>query len=240
MRYNFVSFINYERVDSEVPQSRGGMCGMTRLREMQAKRAWRAIAATVGTAAVFGVAAPDHSYGAPPSALGVEISDANAKESILSIRGDHGESRPTGNYAVTTAVTQVPCPGPYRFLAEGEDQSTGSVTTYSAAMVLSRFRSQPQGLTCGEALPRAPGQASLVLRGGDAGNPLRLSGRRGGFGDFVGVLRLSRYPRCDVAYELRSQFKLQGWVRTFTYEARFYEAVLTYSDNVTPPFADCK
>jgi hypothetical protein len=172
---------------------------------------------------------------ANPQVIAVQIEKTRSGGVVLVTRGSSTAGLGAGGFAASTKVVRIPCPGRYRFEAESEDLRTGALTAYSAELVLSTFSSYPLGTPCGSTIPSVGGKASVVLSGGGSPNPLHLTGHRSGHGNFVGKLQVSAFPSCRTVYELRSDFSLHNWKQTFTFEARFEQAELSYPGNVSTP-----
>ena len=176
-------------------------------------------------AATVVAVAPAAAFGSSGQSLGVLLSSAD-REKILVLRGSSNDSKPEGSFSVTASLLKIPCPGIYTFQAEGEDQDTGSVNSYTATLSLSRFSAVPASTRCGIVVPGARGRGKLVVSG-ESSEPLRLNAWRGGSGSFTGNLLLRGLPRCEEPYTLFSSFKLRGWHRSFSYHLEVTEVTVT-------------
>ncbi len=181
---------------------------------------------------VFAIVAAGSAAGLPAAALGSSgqslgvLLSSEEGERVLVLRGVSIDSRPEGSYAVTASLLKIPCPGSYSFQAEGEDQSNGSVSSYTATLVLSRFSAEPESARCGTEIPDHRGRGKLVISG-ESSEPLRLIGWRGGAGSFTGNLLLRGLPRCEESYTLFSSFSLRGWRRSFLYRLEVINVKVT-------------
>lgn len=175
---------------------------------------------------------PTAALGSSDQTLGAMVSSDDG-EKVLVLRGGSIDSKPEGSYAVTASLLKVPCPGLYSFQAEGEDQNSNSVSSYTASLVLSDFSARPQRARCGTAVPAQRGRGSLVVSG-ESSEPLRLKGWRGGGGNFTGTLLLRGLPRCEEPYTLLSSFNLGDWHRSFSYRLEVTEVTVTQEGTRVP------
>jgi hypothetical protein len=174
---------------------------------------------------------PVAALGSPDQSLGVMLSSEDEK--ILVLRGSSIDSKPEGSYSVTVTLLKIPCPGTYSFQAEGEDQNSGSVNSYTATLVLSDLSAKPRGAPCGRTVPDQRGHGKLVVSG-ESSEPLRLVGGRGGTGSFTGSLLLRGLPECEKPYTLFSSFDLRGWRRSFTFRLEVTDVTVTVEGERVP------
>lgn len=169
------------------------------------------------------------------STLAVQLTTGSPERKVLSIRGTNFEQQDPGKYSVTATLLQIPCPGTYHFLSEGQNLENGNSNSYSATIKLRHFVAVPV-LHCGTRLPSSAGKATVLLAGPNSSTPLHLKAARPGPGVFSGKLTLKGLPECDVAYTLTTRLDLRGWHYALRYQVVVRDGRISQQgqENVAP------
>lgn len=151
--------------------------------------------------------------------IGLKVARTNPAHPTFDLRGRSIDRHEVGAYKVDTRISQIPCPGEYRFDAATEDNSNGNSSSYSALLRLFDPVTHPSGARCGGAPPAFRGRMSVLLQ--DRVERLFLAkGTRSNGGAFAGRLFLSSLPECDKTYGLEAALDLNGWSRSAEFKVQ--------------------
>jgi hypothetical protein len=151
--------------------------------------------------------------------IGLKVARTNPAHPTFDLRGRSIDRHEVGAYKVDTRVSQIPCPGEYRFEAATEDSSNGNSSSYSALLRLSDPVTHPSGARCGGAPPPLRGQMSILLQN-RVERLFLAKGTRSNGGAFGGKLFLSSLPECDKTYVLEAALDLDDWSRSAEFKAQ--------------------
>jgi hypothetical protein len=172
-------------------------------------------------AAILGLAllsaAPAVALAPSETAIGLSLQRVATGKEALAIRGASVESE-TAQFSAVATLSQIPCPGAYRYELQSENQETGALSSYSALLTLAPF-AVDQPTPCG-AVPQARRGALRISTTGDE-ETIDFRGQRGSSsGNFFGSLTIGTQPVCDQAYTLSANVDLRGWDRGVRYRLR--------------------
>jgi hypothetical protein len=150
--------------------------------------------------------------------IGLSLERVSTGKESLAIRGASTASDMSQFDAVAT-LARVPCPGPYRYQLQSENQQTGALSSYTARVYLAPFPSD-QAPPCGAVPPPRPGTLHVSIPGNEEGMDFE-QGTRSGSGGFFGVFTLWSLPEeCGRRYAFAVDVDLRGWDRSVRYQLK--------------------
>lgn len=162
-------------------------------------------------------AASEASLSSSKTILALSLARAADAKEVLAVRGASVGSD-SSRYSVAAALSELPCPGTYRYGVESENQQTGAQSSYSALVVLAPL-SAGQASPCGAALPARRGALHISLS--DEGEPIDvIHANSSGSAEFFGDLTTTAQPECEKRYVFSAGAELRGWNHSVRYRLR--------------------
>ena len=175
-----------------------------------------AAVALLGAAPTSALGSSEASLSSSKTILALSLVRATDAKEALAVSGVSVGSDPTQFSAVAT-LSRIPCPGPYRYDVQSENQRTGAQSAYSAVVTLASLSNRTP--PCGEVPPSRPGELRLSISGD--GEPIDFRHARwSGSGGFFGDLTTMSQPECDKRYILSIGVDLRGWHRIVRYRLK--------------------
>lgn len=151
---------------------------------------------------------------ASETVMGLRLERASTGAEALEIRGASVESEPA-RFAAVGNLSQIPCPGSYRYSLQSENQQTGALSSYTALVSLAPLPADGPP-SCGAVPPPRPGTLRISLSGREETIDFGKAARLGSEG-FFGTLTMGAQPECGQRYGLSVDVDVRGWDRSVRY-----------------------